>query len=423
MNASQELQGLIQRGQTTELTISELQDMTAKTEGSLGWSDEAQGVIRRHVELRTQPVKARLARATREGRALLASEQRDVDKAREDTAKMNELLVRIDEARRLRDTVPESQRPARSSDTTTRSFLPSLAEYRTMSVGVDAAGGYLAPEQQSTLFFDRLRANSIMLNMGIRVLPMASMDLNVPGLSGSATAGMFAENAEITASDLTLKAIKLTAHKLGCVVVASREVLADASPDLRAIISQDLTSTMGLALDNGLLSGDGAGANLQGLRTVGGTVTTLGTGSGAVITLDDIAGAVSRMRTANGNPGAIVMHPRTEAQVRLLKDGDGHYIWQPSIASDVPARLFGIPIFISSQISITENVGGATKSWLGVIDPSQLVVGQRATVELLYDPYSKSTFDQVLIRATARFAGLGLLNAGGVEIVAGLSAS
>jgi HK97 family phage major capsid protein len=336
---------------------------------------------------------------------------------------MNELLVRIDEARRLRDTVPESQRPARSSDTTTRSFLPSLAEYRTMSVGVDAAGGYLAPEQQSTLFFDRLRANSIMLNMGIRVLPMASMDLNVPGLSGSATAGMFAENAEITASDLTLKAIKLTAHKLGCVVVASREVLADASPDLRAIISQDLTSTMGLALDNGLLSGDGAGANLQGLRTVGGTVTTLGTGSGAVITLDDIAGAISRMRTANGNPGAIVMHPRTEAQVRLLKDGDGHYIWQPSIASDVPARLFGIPIFISSQISITENVGGATKSWLGVIDPSQLVVGQRATVELLYDPYSKSTFDQVLIRATARFAGLGLLNAGGVEIVAGLSAS
>jgi HK97 family phage major capsid protein len=259
--------------------------------------------------------------------------------------------------------------------------------------------------------------------MGIRVLPMASMDLNVPGLSGSATAGMYAEGAEIVASDLTIKAVKLTAHKLGCVVVASREVMADASPDLRAIIAQDLTSTMGLALDAGLLSGDGAGANLQGLRTVGGTVTTLGTGSGAVITLDDIFNAIGRMRTNNATPGAILCHPRSEAQIRLLKDGDGHYIWQPSIASDGPSRLAGIPIYTSSQISVVENVGGATKSWLAVIDPQQLVIGQRATVELLYDPYSKSTYDQILIRATARFAGLGLLNAGGVEIIAGLSAS
>jgi HK97 family phage major capsid protein len=251
---------------------------------------------------------------------------------------------------------------------------------------------------------------------------MGSLELNVPGLSGSATAAMFAENTEITASDLTLTSRKLTAKKLGAVVVASNEILADSNPALRNLVAMDLIKTMAQELDRQLLEGAGAGSDLTGIRRwVGPTNTVLGSGSGAVITLDNIAAAISRMKIANANPGAILMHPRTEAQVRLLKDGDGHYIWQPSVASDGPARLFGIPIFVSSQISITENVGGATKSWLAVVDPTQLVIGRRLDVAVFYDPYSKSSFDQVLVRATARF-DFAVLNSAGVEIVSALSA-
>lgn len=418
------------RGQKDELGIGELQalvEQVTATRGTMGYANDVLGILRRHQDARLSAAAAKVGRATREGRPLLASEARDVEKARTEAGSIRDLIVRVDEARALENHIPESQRTAPRGEAAARAFLPSLREYeaRAMSVGSDSAGGYLAPEQQSTVFFDRLRANSIMLNIGIPLLPMDGYDMNVPGLSGSATASTFAENAEITASTLTIKAVKLTARKLGCLVVASREVMADARPDLREIISRDLVSTMGLALDAGLLSGDGSGSSLTGLRNLAGvTVTTLGTGSGGFIQLDDIANAVSRMRANNAQPGAIVMHPRTEAQIRLLKDGDGHYLWQPSVASEVAARLFGLPIFTSSQVSVTENVGGsATKSWLAVVDPQQLVIGQRATVELLYDPYSKSSFDQVLIRATARFAGLGVLNAAGVEIVAGINES
>ena len=293
-----------------------------------------------------------------------------------------------------------------------------------MGIGTDAGGGFLDPVRQSPIFFDLLRPQAVMLSLGIPVVQMDGSEMNVPGLSASASASWFAENSEITATDLTLKAVTLTARKLGGRVLGSREWFADAMPDARRLVESDLIKVMATAVDLGLLQGDGNAPNLRGLRNLSGpTVTTLGSGSGAVLTLDNISAAVSRMKTANARPGAILCHPRTEAQIRVMKDGDGHYIWQPSVASEGPARLFGLPIFTSSQISIVENVGGADKSWLAVVDPSQLVIGQRNLVEVLYDPYSRSAYDQIVIRATCRFAGLGLLNAAGVEIVAGLAAS
>ena len=416
----------ITRGQTEQLTIGELQTLTlsaTEQRNCGGRGEELMGILRRHKAIATETASATLDRAKREKRELLASEKRTTDAALSDAKAINALMTMVERAEADYAYVPDSQRMAGGRPAEVRGLLPSLVEYETraMSIGSDSAGGYLAPEQQSALFFDRLRARSIMLGLATQ-LPMDSSDLKVPGLSSSATAAMYAENSEITASDLAVTAITLTAKKLGAIVLASREVMADARPDLRGIIERDLISTMGLQLDYQLLEGDGAGANLRGLRRlVGVTATALGSGSGGDITLDAISAAISRMKTANATPGAIICHPRTEAAIKLLKDGDGHYIWQPSLSENAPARLFGLPIYTSSQISITETAGSANKSWLAVIDPSQLVVGRRAVVEILYDPYSRSAYDQVLIRATARFAGLGCLNAAGVELITAIN--
>lgn len=424
------LQELIVRGQREALPIGALQDLAlrASKEGfQLPYADEALGVLRRHKDVAIEGSRAIIARAQREKRELLASEQRDVDKAHGDAREINKLMALVGAARAEHAyTGPPTERGVgQDGHTEARGFLPSTTEYRAMgSSGTDALGGYLVPEQHSALFFDRLRAQSVVLQIpGLRVLPMDSLELNVPGLAASATAAFVGEHAEITGSDLTLTSRKLTARKLAARVLASNEWLTDATPSARLIVEQDLIRTMATTLDLALLEGTGAGADPIGLRRfTGPTVTTLGSGSGAVITLDDIADAIERMKTSNAVPTAIVCHPRTEAQVRLLKDGDGHYIWQPSIAENAPPRLFGLPLLVSSQISVTENVGGATKSWLAVVDGSQLVVGQRQTVRIFYDPFSRSSYGQTQIIAASRW-DVALLNAAGVEIVAGLAAS
>ncbi len=226
-----------------------------------------------------------------------------------------------------------------------------------------------------------------------------------------------------SASDLTLAQLTLTAKKLGALVQASNEVMADASGNLRQFVEMDLLKTMSAKLDYELLEGTGAGAELTGLRRLTGpTVTTLGSGSGAVVTPDNVLDAITRCKTNNADPKVIVCHPRTAGQLIKAKGGDANYYLVPNLANSPAPSLFGLPIVTSSQISITEDVGGATKSWLAVVDPAQLVVGRRLEINLFLDPYSKSDYDSVLVRATARFAGLGILNAGAVEIIAGLAA-
>ena len=89
------LQELIVRGQREALPIGELQDLAlrASKEGfRLPYADEALGVLRRHADVALESSKALVARAQREKRELLASEQRTVDQAHTDAKAINQLI-------------------------------------------------------------------------------------------------------------------------------------------------------------------------------------------------------------------------------------------------------------------------------------------------------------------------------------------
>ena len=56
---------------------------------------------------------------------------------------------------------------------------------------------------------------------------------------------------------------------------------------------------------------------------------------------------------------------------------------------DAARRLFGITVFVSSQISIAETQGSSNDcSFVVVVDMSQVVVGVRTTNAVLYNPFS-----------------------------------
>jgi HK97 family phage major capsid protein len=75
---------------------------------------------------------------------------------------------------------------------------------------------------------------------------------------------------------------------------------------------------------------------------------------------------------------------------------------------------------------IGRHAGGPTASGIYaailLVDMSRVVVGQRDAVNVLYDPYSLSASDQVVIRSTTRW-GIALLDEEAVQIVAGVKAS
>lgn len=139
------------------------------------------------------------------------------------------------------------------------------------------------------------------------------------------------------AFDLATVPIRTIAHW----VPASRQILDDA-PQLAGIIDTELRYGLALKEEEQLLNGSGTGQNLFGL-------VTEATAFSAPITItsptmiDTIGLAILQSALADLPADGVVIHPSDWMRMRLLKDGQGHYLLGAPNA-DVEPRLFGLPV-------------------------------------------------------------------------------
>lgn len=382
-----------------------------------------------------ESLKATGSRLLTEARALLG--KADVEKramTRDELVQHDKIMAEFDAIEaQLRaveqgDTRSGSMQ-AQGSDTgtrETRAWLPSLTEYRSLGTSLDAAGGVLVPPDQAQQFFDMLRPETVVMASGVRVIQI-KRDTVLPGIGAAVTASFVHENVEIPTGDMSFVGRVLRPRKLAVLTRVANELLTDSTPGARKLIEYDVTRAMAAAIDAAFLAGNGGGATPQGLRnTASATVTYLGT-DGGVLTVDDVLGAISRLETKNCKPGAIYMHPRDWANLKKQKTGlasDNRYLLGTDPASATNRVLFGVPVFLSSQIPTNETRGAASGvcSSCIVVDPAQIVIGRLAELGILFDASRYFEFDQTAVRATARM-DIAALNSDAVEIIAGIKAS
>ena len=168
---------------------------------------------------------------------------------------------------------------------------------------------------------------------------------------------------------------------------------------------------MGLKLDLGLLEGTGATPGVKGLKFQTGiqTVTqSADTGDGAPLAdLNAVAQAISAIEEVNAKPSAIICTPQTWFGLETLRDKNLRYLLSPQQdPTQSPARsLFGLPVYVTSQLSTTEPRGTSTDtSSIYVIDASQVVLVRRADVSVEVDRSQYFSSDQTQIRARLRCA-------------------
>jgi len=236
---------------------------------------------------------------------------------------------------------------------------------------------------------------------------MGSDLMRVPRIGASATVGMFAENAEITSSDITFAGVTLNAKKLAGLVRGSNEYFADSTPPARQIVEQDLMKELAAVLDQQFLAGNGTDPNMRGiLNQVGPTSTAIA----GPITLDVIAAALDRLEADGATPSAIFVSPKHWGDIRRLKDSDLRYQLNPDPTAEARRRLFGVNVYSTPHLSTSAIVA----------DMSQEVIGVRDRVSLYYDSSRYMELDQVAVRLTSRW-DIGLLDPKGVEILTGLT--
>lgn len=304
-------------------------------------------------------------------------------------------------------------------------WLPSRRQYHELieQRAVSSAGNPFLPAGQANTFYDRLRAAAVVLRAGPQILPLEDTTLRIPGLSASVSVSAIGENTAITPSDPTFTSVTLTPRKLAALTLAANEALDDSNPGLREIVANDLVRQTATTLDLQFLEGSGTAPNMRGFRNMSGTTSaTIGGANGGTPTLDDFATAVGTLETSNANleRAAWFMSGRTWSTVRKLKDSQSRYQLSPDPGADASKSLFGVPVYLSSQIPTTETTGINTDtSHVILADMSQIVVGQRKQVEVALSTDYAFNADQTAIRVLGRF-DIGVLNAAAVYLMLGV---
>lgn len=240
------------------------------------------------------------------------------------------------------------QKTGRASDEYRSAMLNALrTNFRQVSnvlqEGVDASGGYLVPEEYDSRLIDVLTQENILRTLGTTITTNGEHKINIA--AAKPAAAWIEEGGALTFGDATFAQTILDAHKLHVAVKVTEELLYDNAFNLESYIIDQFGKALANAEEDAFLNGDGSGKPLglfaeEGGGTLANTVTDL--------TTDDVVNLIYALKRPYRKNATFIMNDKTLAFLRVLKDGNGQYIWQPSYQAGEPDRLLGYEVHTSA---------------------------------------------------------------------------
>jgi HK97 family phage major capsid protein len=278
-----------------------------------------------------------------------------------------------------------------------RHLRGKLLVHNVLSEGVDANGGYLVPEEFERQIVTALDEFNVMRTL-CKVITTAN-ERKIPVAGTHSAAAWTAENASFTESNPTFDQKTIDAYKLTDLIKVSIELLEDSAFDLETYIAQEFARAFGIAEEEAFCTGDGAGKPTGLFTANGGTVGV--TTAGAAISADDVISLVYALKSPYRRNARFLMNDSTVALLRKLKDGNGAYLWQPSVQAGQPDKLLGYDLFTSPYAPTV--AAGAFAIAFGDFNNYWIADRTGRTVQRLNELYS--TNGQVGFVATERVDG------------------
>ncbi len=209
--------------------------------------------------------------------------------------------------------------------------------------GVDADGGYLVPEEYDKRLIDTLDEENIMRTLGTRITTSGEHKINIA--AAKPAAAWIEEGGALTFGDAKFDQIILDAHKLHAAIKVTEELLYDNAFGLESHIITQFGKALANAEEDAFLNGDGSGKPTGIFAAAGG-----GTLAAAITKLsaDDILNLVYALKRPYRKKAKFILNDKTLAALRVLKDNNGAYIWQPAYQSGEPDRLAGFEVHTSA---------------------------------------------------------------------------
>ena len=249
-----------------------------------------------------------------------------------------------------------NQRTGRSSDeyksafwTAMRSRGGHFSVQNALQIGTDSEGGYLVPDEYDRTLVETLQEENIFRRLA-HVISTESGDRKIPVVASKGTASWIDEEAAYPESDDSFGQVSIGAHKLATMIKISEELLNDSVFDMPSYIAREFARRIGAAEEEAFFTGDGTGKPLGVLAATGGAQTGVTTASATAIAMDEVIDLFYSLRSPYRKRAVFLVNDSTVKAIRKLKNGNGDYLWQPSVTVGSPDMLLGRPVYTSAYM-------------------------------------------------------------------------
>lgn len=223
--------------------------------------------------------------------------------------------------------------------------------HNVMSEGVDANGGYLVPTEFERQIVTALDENNVIRSVA-NVIKTAA-ERKIPVAASHVAAQWTAENGAYTESNPTFAQKAIDAYKETALAKVSIELLQDSMFSVEAYLANEFGRAFGILEEEAFCVGTGTGQPTGIFNAydddapVGGEINVI-TGTSGAVKGDDLISLVYALKAPYRKNAKFLMKDSSVAEIRKLKDGNGVYMWQPSLQAGQPDKLLGYDLLTSA---------------------------------------------------------------------------
>ena len=217
-----------------------------------------------------------------------------------------------------------------------------------LQVGTESEGGYLVPDEYERKLVEALEEENFFRSLAT-VIQTSNGERKIPVVASKGEASWIDEEGAFPESDDTFGQITIASYKVATMIKVSDELLNDNVFNLENYIAKEFGRRIGRKEEEAFFLGDGIGKPTGIFNATGGASDGVTT-AGANITFDDVMDLFYSLKSPYRKKAVWILNDSTVKALRKLKDGNGNYIWQPSVQAGVPDMILNRPYYTSSFV-------------------------------------------------------------------------
>ncbi len=270
---------------------------------------------------------------------------------------------------------------------------------KSYSSGNDSAGALVTPQLHKQII-SAIEAKSTMRNLAsVESISTRALDMIIE--QGSFASGWIGE-VEARGDTNNSKLIKKTinAHEIFAQPKATQNLIDDSEINVESWLAERIADSFARLENEAFINGDGENKPTGLLQNKDIETLDLSKNKDSSATPETLLNLTSMLDEGHLQRASFLMNRKTLSAFQGVKDKTGRFIWQQSMNDPLHQTIFGVPVFVSSNMP---NLGeGKCSIAFGDFKAAYKIV-DRSGISLLRDPYTEKPF--IRFYATKRVGG------------------